>query len=414
MTCRRTAIILALALLFGAIETRAQQPTPKLDITHYEEQVKRCQQTIETWHRDVGIQIALLIAITVFGVVISVLQGLKYGWCKVATVVLGAATSIITIVSTTVFSADYRFLKRSTIDAQELTDQLGRLVDRLRSDPTPNDRLEIEGKWGEFLSAFHAVEKQVIAGTQDVTHPTSVVPKVHAQTSNSPLPPKWTQIESTNDEYNYFFRGSGEDRSISTAERLSFDDAVEKATAQVGGRTRPGTNDLRNFIAKFSAVDATWFDYNKSSGSYRYFTRLRLSKEIDRIKSQLGSIDQSNAHELQISNHELRRPIPNVPVYIYVRGIKAGGFRDIAEIYILRTDAAAWGTVTKLPKKMFDTSIKSLGLSSTDDLRNETFTKRDVKTDDSIVLSQPGGQKLKVYLETVSYIHGRIKVIVSE
>lgn len=73
----------------------------------------------------------LTITVIVFGALITVLQSSKRSWCKTTTVILGAATSIFTGINAKVFSADYRFLQQSSIDARVLIDQLNLAVLRL-------------------------------------------------------------------------------------------------------------------------------------------------------------------------------------------------------------------------------------------------------------------------------------------
>ncbi len=272
--------VLSLAFSLTTSISAGTQSVPTTNIAHYQEQVRRCEETIDTWQRDARIQIALTAAVIVFGALITVLQAFKHGWCKTATGILGATTTIFTGINAKVVTADYRLLQQVTIDGQEMTEKLKFLADRLGSALPDVQRTELEGEWVKALGEFHSLQKQVLAGVRDASR-ASLLPIVHAQTSRSL--PTWARTPISSDEYDYYFVGHGDDKSLQTAQKKSFDDAVEKATSQLGGGARTDPTALRKFIATFATVESTWLDFDKATNVYNYYTRLRLGKEIEKI-----------------------------------------------------------------------------------------------------------------------------------
>src|SRR5690348_10644170 len=58
--------------------------------------------TVQHWDNQAGIQVTLTIAVIVFGALVTILQGMNKGWCKGATLALGAGVSILTGITTKV------------------------------------------------------------------------------------------------------------------------------------------------------------------------------------------------------------------------------------------------------------------------------------------------------------------------
>lgn len=280
----RRCFLLSLLALFCSslwVTPLLPQSVPSASIAHYHDDLQRCQQTVQGWHREASIQIVLTIAIIVFGAVIAVLQGRNNGWCKTTTVLLGATISIFTGINAKIFTADYRALEQASINAQPLIDQLNIAIERLNQNLTDQDRTTLQAQWLKTLGEFHSLEMQLATGTRDSSRSLSLIFTVHAQTSRTA--PPWTQSDTSSDEYNFYFVGRGEDKSVSEAQRKSFDDAVEKALHQIAATVQTDVGALRKFISASASIESTRFTYDKTKGTYVYYTRLRLSKDVQNV-----------------------------------------------------------------------------------------------------------------------------------
>ncbi len=90
----------------------------------FEKSIQEIQSQITAWDHQANIQIVLVIAVVVFGAVISVLQKSTGNAAKVATIVLGLATSIVTGINAKVFSVDYRSLQRAAMEGNAIVRKL--------------------------------------------------------------------------------------------------------------------------------------------------------------------------------------------------------------------------------------------------------------------------------------------------
>src|SRR5208282_1865222 len=103
---RRVTLLLSLWLLVAVSLTLnnslAQPGATKAVSSDLERPIHACEQQVASWRSEERIEIAFVIAVIVFGVIISTLQGLNR-WTKTTTLVLGVATAIITSVNSRVF-----------------------------------------------------------------------------------------------------------------------------------------------------------------------------------------------------------------------------------------------------------------------------------------------------------------------
>jgi hypothetical protein len=90
----------------------------------FEKSIQEIQNQITAWDHQANMQIVLVIAVVIFGAVISVLQKSTGNAAKVATIVLGLATSIVTGINAKVFSVDYRSLQRAAMEGNAIVRKL--------------------------------------------------------------------------------------------------------------------------------------------------------------------------------------------------------------------------------------------------------------------------------------------------
>jgi hypothetical protein len=263
-----------LFILIIQLEASAQS-LPAGQISHYRQELADCQNVVVRWQHQADLEIALTLAVIVFGALITVLQASTKSWSKFVTVVLGAAVTVFTGVNAKIFSVDYRVLQQSAIDAQALIEQLTTIVERLAVSSSAVDTNGLEGEWLRTISEFRTLEKSVLTGHSAAAILT--LQEVYAQAQ--PLSPPWIQSPPT-DNSNLYVVGEGKDSSLTAAQQKSMENAIDKAVDQVGSQGNVDRTRLRKFISSFSTVQTTWFVWNPNIGQYDYFSLLRLSKEI--------------------------------------------------------------------------------------------------------------------------------------
>lgn len=270
-------LVCLLCLCFSSVFGAGTASSPQR-IAHYRQTVQECQETVKNWEREADLQLGFVISVIVFGAAITVIQALGRGWSKTTTIVLGACTSILTGVNARVFSADYRVLEQSAIDAHGVIEQLDIVIDALISVDSQPERNDLESQWLKLLDQFRVLQKRLLQN-QNIG-PSTILTTAYAQSSAGPA---WINTTTSQDVYSFYFVGHAEDRSITAAQKRSFDDAVEVGRREIW-KTDADPDATRKFVAASSAVDATWFRYDKAEKLYRYYTRLRLNKEVQNFK----------------------------------------------------------------------------------------------------------------------------------
>jgi hypothetical protein len=112
---------------------------------HYQKQIDECSRVVGNWQLQAHLQIAFVLIVILCGALITIFQGVSKGWCKPATLFLGACTTILTSVNAKVFTADYRVLQQSVIEGDDLIDQLNTIVENLSSPQA--DAAGLQAQW---------------------------------------------------------------------------------------------------------------------------------------------------------------------------------------------------------------------------------------------------------------------------
>lgn len=106
----------------------AGQVKPTESTNPFDKPVEDVRQEIQRWERNANIQISFVIAIILFGALISAFQGSTQKWGKVATLVLGITTSVLTGINAKVFSQDYRTLQSAATEGRVILKRLDTIV----------------------------------------------------------------------------------------------------------------------------------------------------------------------------------------------------------------------------------------------------------------------------------------------
>lgn len=258
-------------------------------------------KTVQHWESLATLQIVLTIAVIIFGALVTILQGSSRGWCKTATLALGAGVSIITGISTKVFPADYRALEKSAVQVRSVLRELSEILDRFDPQQTPENRLELRAEFMKKYADIDTIEKQLFARNSILGEPGVVYAAVVRKE------PEWVTNIPT-DSRSLFFVGVGEDSSLAKANQLSFEDAVHcaasalssKVVAQSKARMGPPSTALTDFVRKSLQVDNTYFAFDRDKYVYRYYTLARVTRAIEGL--DLSTLISATPYKLRLQS----------------------------------------------------------------------------------------------------------------
>lgn len=224
---RRVTLLLSLWLLVAVSLTLnsslAQPGATKAVSSDLERPIHACEQQVASWRSEERIEIAFVIAVIVFGVIISTLQGLNSRWTKTTTLVLGVATAIITSVNSRVFTADDRTLRRAAFESDAVIRQLWVMADTMNDEHlSQQDRLSLKGDYLKKLLEFQAIGEKLNgtatknAASEKVEETFGVFARVYAQSNM--VVPAWAQ-NPPSDNISLYYVGKGYDPSLTNAKQ---------------------------------------------------------------------------------------------------------------------------------------------------------------------------------------------------
>ncbi len=276
------------SLLFTLGVSQAQAPAGKTPVSDLERPIRACEQQVASWRREEVLEIVFVLAVSIFGIVISYLQKSDAKWSKTATVVLGISTAILTAVNSRVFSADDRTLRHAVFEGSTVISQLWIMDDTLKDEHvSPQDKLNVKGDYLKKLLEFQAIGERLNgassenSGAQNARSGFEVLPRVFASVTGSV--PAWVD-HPPSDNASLYFVGKAYDTSLTSAKQNSVNDAYYRA-AQVLKKDSPQASGsaLLDLIKASAVVQDSAYSYDSKTGNYTCYTLLRVSREIQGI-----------------------------------------------------------------------------------------------------------------------------------
>lgn|SRR5262249_38158266 len=251
---------------------------------------------VEKWEKTASTIIALTVLVGVLGIVAGALQKSSSNWCKIATVIVGLCISALTLVLNTAFSADHRQLRRLAVEGREIITDLDLMI----SSGIPKDE-ESHRAW---LDVFQKRLHQLLELGKE-SYPTSarleVLPTIYAQSAGKK--PDWIS-KPPNDPADLYFLGIGDDPSLQKAREISRDNAVHRAfeylstqfqTAQQTKQASLDLSVLSQYVVRSAEEAGIYFEYSPAGRSYRYYTLLRIHKDIAEADLKLFGLQKKTA-----------------------------------------------------------------------------------------------------------------------
>ena len=292
---RRVTLLIFVGLLAVVLTSsisRAQSPASS-DTSELDKPIQSCLKQVASWRHEAATELTLVVAVSVFGILIATLQKSKDDRAKKATAVLGVVTAVLTGVNSRVFTADDRTLRRAAFDGDAVINQLWVKVGAAKdTNLPPEDRKTAIADYLNELAKFHAVGDKLngaapaSGSTEDVKANLDVLPVVYAE--QPAQVPVWVQNPPSDTATTLYFVGKAYDPSLTIAKQNSMDAALHNAVLALAQRAPNASGEAILDLIKPSAVlqDST-FAYEGKTANYAYYTLLRVSAEILNVVKSL-------------------------------------------------------------------------------------------------------------------------------
>ncbi len=300
----RTRFAIVLACLFMSLVAGgvlAQDPATNTGSSDLDRPIHNFEQQIADWQRQANIEIALVIAVFIFGVVVSALHGSKSPSAKRVTLLLGIGTAALTGITSRAFTADDRTLRRAAFEGNVIVSRLWLMASNLKEGHLiGQDLATAYGEYSKQITEFQAVGERLNGtakagpGAVSTTNGFEGLSRVYAQSVAAA--PSWV-TQPPPDGISLYFVGTNSDVSLSSAKQNSFNNALNNAVQKLRSRAPGATDaDILALIKAAAVVQDSASEYDRNAGRYTYYTLLRVSKDI----VSLGLNDLSRSSKIQI------------------------------------------------------------------------------------------------------------------
>lgn len=272
----------------GLAQDAARMELVKTTLQHQTEQKV---ELIQSWESTSSFLFLLAMAAIVFGLVIAVLQLFKNKHCKIAAGIMAATISTLVAIDTGVYTVDHQTLKLRAMKARILVDDIEFLFAIDSPDLPEKDRTEV---FGEIRDKLKAISELAVDGFAGI----SVELTSTAYASSGPDIPEWVQ-SPPEDRSSLFFVGLAESRSLKKAKEFSLDNALEKGVdyfaSQFDRRQQANPQPLdaealSEYLVKSAETVETHIAYDKEAKLFRYYTLLRLDRELAEVDIRFFSV----------------------------------------------------------------------------------------------------------------------------
>ncbi len=263
------ACVYALPLLVGQ--------SPASESQKLMEQLNVLLRKSRSWEVESSLLLGMTVLIGVLGLLSSTLQGVKNRWSKSATVAIGLAISVLTLITSSVFPTDYRTLRRNAIHSTGWIREAQVALNGCDS-ASEEDKKVYREMVRNIIRRFGELEEQMYSAPSTL----DLVTSAHAFQGQ----PDWV-YRPPQDPINLYFVGVAQNVSLARAQSDSYKSAVDRATmllaAQTGRRPVPSDSDpLRKYVMGSSAVASAQFTFDRGRGIYQYYTLLKMNRMLTR------------------------------------------------------------------------------------------------------------------------------------
>jgi uncharacterized membrane protein YphA (DoxX/SURF4 family) len=235
-------------------------------------QIEYAKETIAGWNSEAGLLIAIATIVGVLGASIALLQqlGPKRRWCSVSIAVVGFIISALTIFTNNYFDADHKTYRKQAHVAKRYITEAERYLGRLAQENDVNEKRALLVLIGDKIAGFQQLEDKLLL---DTTHLAGSLPTaISIAYAQLPTRPAWTSQQRSQSATAYRFVGNGINRSLSTAQAESLQDARRTATQLLS--IPPDS------VIRYARAVDSYTEYDNAQQVYRHYTLLELNKAL--------------------------------------------------------------------------------------------------------------------------------------
>jgi tetratricopeptide (TPR) repeat protein len=248
--------------------------------------IREVLQIINSWQGKALFALLIALTIGVFGFLTGALQKFEASWIKIATAVCGILIGCLTVISNTVFDRDHRQFRSMARDGQSLLADIKLIRSQYAAASPEDQRAMLEDVRAKVRRVYQL--EQIYQLQRETA--SSLISVAYA----GGLPPWINHLPSDKD--NFYFIGISDSRSYESAKQTSKENALDEARTyfvsvfEKGAQSQVDNETLSSYLVKSAQVQDTHFVYDSRSATYRYYTLLRVNKQIVNADLRLFSV----------------------------------------------------------------------------------------------------------------------------
>lgn len=253
------------------------------------ELARQASDLIRSWENKANFALGLALVIGILGFLTGALQKFDSSSTRVITVIGGIAIGCLTVVSNTLFEHDHRQFRSMAREGHKLLADIKLIRAEFTAATAENQQAMLQDIRGK-LHQIYQLEQQTVLATSSA----QLVSIVYA----AGLPP-WVMRPPV-DSDNFYFVGIGDSRSYETAKQASKDKALEDAGnyfvslfEKSAQQSQIDNEAVSRYLLKSTEVRDTHFVYDPATAIYRFYTLLRVNKQIAGADLRLFSVGKS-------------------------------------------------------------------------------------------------------------------------
>jgi len=261
--------------------------------------LKGCRPYIGRWTFNAYISLLLVLAIGALGAVAAILQKIDSKSRKVATIILGGAISILTVVNSTALKYDFRTYFNWAGAGRAIITEIE--MEIARGYHPPNDQ-KARDEWFERIQEkihrLQGIPLQTARLERGGPH-FQMIQGLYAQ-ARELKEPAWISSLPENRDFLYFV-GVADNSDLTVAKEDSKTNAFSRAKDyfklqyDIGSVKKPGLIDyeaLSRFLADSGQVEDVFYRYDDANKRYRHYTLLRLNRKNAEVDVPIFKMQQ--------------------------------------------------------------------------------------------------------------------------
>lgn len=249
-------------------------------------------EKISGWELNSYFALMMVLAVGILSAVLAFLQKFDLKRKTIITALIGLFIAVITVIDASVLP-DYNTLKKKVLEAEQIMNEieieLTLVVDE-------QDKSLWMNNIREKLKKISEIEYELIAFNDEFD--VNLVSPLYAQAKRMP---EWIS-RPPEDDYFLYFLGEAVGNSLASAETFSAENAREAAVnylvEQISklksfDRKEINHEKLSDYLINSAEIYRTYYEVDKNSRKYVYYTLLRLAKNLIEIDATFFALEKN-------------------------------------------------------------------------------------------------------------------------